>query len=182
MVKIDPKAPIFIKITDLKGPIDLLTLTDILLNAAEIILLALLIGWAVSFVRKKIKESSRVTPYEAAREKLRAIKVSITKKNISPSEFCSRISAMLRSYVKDAFQIGSLEFTTAEFLKGFNAFAAVSDESRRIMSEILSLCDLVKFSGYDPSWEEIERCAGSAEMILASLNGQKEAYRLKGKR
>ena len=165
----------------MKGPIDLLTFADILFNAAQIMLLVLLIGWAVSFVRKKIEESFRVTPYESARKELSALKISAAKKNISPQDLCSRISVMLRSYVKDAFETGSPEFTTTEFLKGFNAIAAVSDELRRTMSEILSLCDLVRFSGYSPSWEELEKCAGSAELILTSFNEQKETHRSKGK-
>ena len=176
------KPPIIIKITDLKGPIDLLTFTDILFNVAETILLVLLISWAVSFVRKKIEEVSRITPYEAARKEIGAIKISAAKKNISPQEFCSRMSAMLRSYIKGEFQIGSPEFTTAEFLKGFNTIASASDESRRTMAEILSLCDLVKFSGYYPSPEELEKCIVSVEQILILLNEQKETYIAKGKR
>ena len=176
------KPPIIIKITDLKGPINLLTFTDILLNVAEAALLVFLISWVVSFARKKIEEVSRITPYEAARKEISAIKISAAKKNMSSQEFCSRMSAMLRSYVKDEFQAGSPEFTTAEFIKGFNAIVSVSDELRRTMAEILSLCDLVKFSGYDPSPEEFEKCIVNAEQILVLLNERKETYIAKGKR
>ena len=81
-------------------------------------------------------------------------------------------------------RIGPLETGNgidSEFLKAFNAIAAASDELRRAMGGVLSLCDLVKFSGYDPSPEEFKKCAGSAELILTLFNEQKEVRRLKGK-
>jgi hypothetical protein len=171
------KPPVIIKIVDVKGPIDLLTFTDILLICAEIILLISIISWAVSFARKKFKEISRATPYESACKELSVVKSAAAKKTISPQECCSRISLMLRRYVKDAFRTGSPELTTAEFLEEFNTIAASSDDIKHAAVDLLSLCDLVKFSGYDPSREDIEAAINTADKIVAALSTRETGFK-----
>ena len=178
----EAKTPVMIRILDIRGPINLLTSLDIVLAGAEGALLLFLASWAVSFARKKIAEARRVTPYEAARREARALKAALAKKTISPQESCSRISAMLKRYVKEAFKTGPSEATTTDFLKDLKAIPAASDDVRRALGDALSLCDLVKFSGYEPSAAELEGLCAGASAAIETLHALEPEEKGKAKR
>jgi len=167
------KAPVIIKIIDIKGPISLLTSIDIILLIAEIVLLVFIADWVVEFVRRRVRAARRVTPYEMARKEFEAIKTAAAKKTISPRECCARTSIMLKRYMKDAFKMGSSEFTTADFLKSLQTLNAAPDDILKMVSGLLSFCDLVKFSGYDLSQREAETNIESAAIIIKSIHIRK---------
>lgn len=177
-VRLKVKTPVVVKIVDTPEPISVIAFLDIILIGAEIGLSFFIIGWAFSFIRKKIEIAARPGPCDTARRELAAIKAA--KKNIAPREFCSRISLMIRSYIFGEFRKGSSELTTAEFLESFNTIPAVSDSSRQTMKSLLSLCDLVKFSGYEPSPGELEEAVESAGSLITALSGLKTERKLKG--
>lgn len=172
------KTPVVVKIVDTPNPMNVIVLTDILLAGAETALSLFIIAWAVSFVRKKIEDAMRPTPYELAQKELAAIKTA--RKKASPQELCARISSMVRSYVNGQFRKGSSELTTAEFLSEFNTIPAASALPRQTMDSLFSLCDLVKFSGYDPSSVELETAIESAKSIITALNKLETERKIKG--
>ncbi len=166
------KESVIIKIIDIKGPINILTIIDIILLGAEVVLLVFIADWAIGFVRRRIRRARRVTPYEVVRKELDAIKTAAAKKTITPQECCARTSIMLKQYIKEALRMGSSEFTTADFLKAIRALSVASDDILKTVSDLLSLCDLVKFSGYDLSQGEVEANIESAGIIVESLHSR----------
>ena len=80
---------------------------------------------------------------------------------------------MIKRYARESLPTALYEPTTAEFLEELKAIAAVSDETRSAVRNMLSFSDSVKFSGYDPSDGELEANINSAEKILAGLQVNK---------
>ncbi len=165
--------PIRIDITDRQPPVNPLTALDIFFTVAQTAIMVMIIGWIILFIRKKIEKALRPTPYDAAVKELGVLKAALAKRSMSKQEYCARISAMLKRYARESLPTALYEPTTAEFLKELQAIAAVSDEARSSIRDMLSFCDGVKFSGYDPSDAELEANVNSAEKILAGLHAGK---------
>jgi len=165
--------PIRINITDRQPPVNPLSGIDIFFTAAQTAILVMIISWIVLFIRKKIRKAFQATPYEIVKKDLGTLKAAVAKRSISKQEYCAKISRMLKAYAKESLSTALYEPTTAEFLKELRAISAVSDDTKHLIQDMLSFCDGVKFSGYDPSDAELEANVNSAEKILAGLEADK---------
>jgi hypothetical protein len=67
----------------------------------------------------------------------------------------SRLTDILREYIENRFKIQAMEQTTDEILFGFRN-AAVDEESKHKLKQVLSLADLVKFAKEQPLPNENE--------------------------
>ena len=68
------------------------------------------------------------------------------------------MSAILRDYLKSALNMGGKELTTKDFLSALSSNASLSSEAKGESKHVLTLSDLVKFSGHTPEQGEIEAC------------------------
>lgn len=166
------KTPVKIKIVDIAGPISLLTLIDIVLIGAEIVLLMLIADWFIGFVRRRIAQARRIAPYETACREIGAMKTAAAKKTISFRECCEGTSVILKRYIQDAFKMDPAEFTTADFLKSLRALGVASDSVLKTVNDILTLCDLVKFSGHMLSHDDLAANIESAKTVIESLHSR----------
>lgn len=66
------------------------------------------------------------------------------------------LSAILRYYIEDRFQLHAPEMTTPEFLDAASRSGVVTGEQQQRIATFLRHCDLVKFAQYKPSVQEME--------------------------
>ncbi len=64
------------------------------------------------------------------------------------------LSAIVRLYLEQRYDIRAPELTTEEFLLVATARPELDDEHRTLLSEFLERCDRVKFAGYRPESDE----------------------------
>lgn len=91
--------------------------------------------------------------------------------------FHSTLTDILREYIENRFKIPAMEQTTDEILIGFRS-AAVDEESKSKLTQVLLLADLVKFAKLQPLANENEM---SMSNVYEFINGTKreEEYSVK---
>ena len=109
---------------------------------------------------KGMREKPALLPHEEALGRLAELKASGTLAKISKKEVCSKLYFVMTDYVKDGFGLGgeqaSLFPTSKEFIALAGALAALSNDQKEYLKKMATLCDLVKYSGYDPAAKELE--------------------------
>jgi hypothetical protein len=167
-------APVLIKIVGAPGPISLVNLTDIMFFGAEAVLLLLAAGWVVSIALRRLGRALEVPPYESARAQLDAAAALVSADNLRARECCAKISAALRAYVEKEFGTRSTGLTTTEFLKVIASVAGANEKLQQAARSVFALCDLAKFSGCEPSAEELDACMRDAFTVLETLHARKK--------
>jgi len=73
-----------------------------------------------------------------------------------PKIFCTEVSDAIRVYLEEEFHLPASERTTEEFLQEAMASPALHEDSRSLLEQFLTQCDLVKFARMEPSTDELE--------------------------
>ncbi len=108
----------------------------------------------------------RRSAYEIALARLRKLQ---TCARVTPEEidrFYVELSAIVRRYLEDRYEIRAPECTTEEFLERASRASALSGEHRDLLDEFLRRADLVKFARSIPGDLEIADSVRSAERFL----------------
>ncbi len=87
--------------------------------------------------------------YEIAKQKLDRLLEdrNSASPTLSIEQFYVEISALVRQYLENRFEVRAPELTTDEFLQLASAESELSNEHQQLLGEFLSQADLVKFSG-----------------------------------
>jgi hypothetical protein len=103
-------------------------------------------------------------PFELALERLRAARALMQPPTVR--EFSITVSAIVRSYIEERFQVMAAHRTTEEFL---HDLLESPDEAltrhRALLVGFLRHCDLAKFAGSRLSTEEMETMYESARIF-----------------
>jgi hypothetical protein len=130
----------------------------LLLLAAGIAAAALLVRYG----RRRLQRSA----YEIALARLRKLQ---SLPRVTPAEidrFYVELSAIVRRYLEERFEIRAPECTTEEFLEAASRAPALSAEHRDLLVEFLRRADLVKFARSIPGDLEMAESVRSAERFL----------------
>ncbi len=109
--------------------------------------LAIAVGlvWASRLRTRILKRNA----YELARQKIDRLVTD--RRSASPQltmeQFYVGISAVIRQYLENRFDLRAPELTTDEFLQLASAQSELSKEHQQLLAEFLNQADLVKFSG-----------------------------------
>ena len=95
-------------------------------------------------------------PWEIAYERLRALDQRQLTKSGDWERYYVDLSAILRYYVEDRFQLHAPERTTPEFLEELRASGTLNQDQEKFMAVFLRHCDRVKFARYEPTVQEME--------------------------
>lgn len=122
------------------------------------VLIALAIFVYIKKKKKQVVQEFRIPPHIKAFAELQRL---IDEKLLEKQElqlFYLKISAIVRVYIEEQFDIKAPELTTEEFLQ----ILADEDndsltEYRKLLKDFLSHCDMVKFAQYKPDKNEIEK-------------------------
>jgi hypothetical protein len=97
----------------------------------------------------------KIPAHVIALEKLEKLKTEKLWQEGKLKLYHSRLTDILREYIENRFKIQAMEQTTDEILFGFRN-AAVDEESKHKLKQVLSLADLVKFAKEQPLPNENE--------------------------
>lgn len=152
-------------IRDARPPVPIPNLWTWLLGA---VLLGALAAAAFHAWRRYRRERQRpppalvIPPYRRALERLRAALDLVH----DPERFCVAVSAAVRWYLEERFQLRAPERTTEEFLVELQQHEQLSDRQRTLLGDFLTRCDLVKFARYEPAEPELRELHGAATRLV----------------
>ena len=108
---------------------------------------------------RRAKELVRIfrPAHEVAYARLRALVAENLVEQGKIKEFYERISAILRHYIEDRFDLHAPERTTEEFLAELRFTETLAPADKKVLEEFLTHCDLVKFAKHDPTTEQVQR-------------------------
>jgi len=153
----DPNSPV--EIADIEDVVEMRANTLLWLLAGLVVLVVFILLMAVIYSRKKQQVAiARIykPAHEIALEKLTQLeKENLLIKGLLKL-FYEKISGILRHYIEDRFELNAPERTTEEFLAELKYSAALSEEDKKLLTQFLQQCDLVKFAKHHPAQQQVE--------------------------
>ncbi|MBE7501673.1 MAG: DUF4381 family protein [Verrucomicrobiales bacterium] len=152
-------------IRDARPPVAIPNLWTWLLGVA---LLCALAAAAFYAWRRYRREQQRpppalvIPPYRRALEKLRAALDLLH----DPERFCVAVSAAVRWFLEERFQLRAPERTTEEFLVELQQHEQLNARQRTLLGDFLTRCDLVKFARYEPAEPELRELHDAATRLV----------------
>lgn len=107
-----------------------------------------------STLRTRRRIQQQRSAYEEAVSALRALEDRGAPDAEEADGWFVELSAIVRRYLEQRYEIRAPELTTEEFLLVATARPELSVEHRSLLSSFLEHCDRVKFAGYRPGAEE----------------------------
>ncbi len=112
------------------------------------------------------RRARRRSAYDIARARLARL---IARPRPAPQEmdaFFVELSAIVRRYLEDRFELRAPEYTTEEFLAAASRSPDLGEEHRRVLRDFLRQADLVKFAHFVPNPSDIEGALRLAQTFL----------------
>ncbi len=111
----------------------------------------------------------RATPLEQAEARLSALADDLP---LTGEDFYVRLTDILRKYLEEAYAVAATRTTTSEFLRRFEKIHALTDKKRRLLRDIFTEADLVKFGKQDTEQNQLQRSLESAYQFLSDEKGE----------
>jgi hypothetical protein len=133
------------------------------------VLLALLLSlapFAIRRYRQQLDARRRESAYDVAK---RALDTLLHSARPGPEEmdgFFVDLSAIVRRYLEDRFELRSPELTTEEFISLVSASPDLSGGHQQLLRAFLERADLVKFARHVPDERGVEESIRAAERFL----------------
>lgn len=108
----------------------------------------------------------RKSAYELARARLDELVAAGTPSSESMEPFYVELSAIVRRYLEDRFELRAPELTTEEFLDVASSSPDVTNEHQVLLRSFLRQADLVKFAHSVPGAGTVEESLQSARRFL----------------
>jgi len=155
---------------DIKDPFDVpYTLTEFIphIIIGSIVLLALLIGY---LLYNKLKSREKlpvekiapvIPPHIIALDALNVLKDKEIWQKGEVKLYYVGLTEITRIYIENRFNVIAMELTTDEIISSMS-FISISDNSKKTLSHMLRLADMVKFAKYKPIASEHELCMKNA--------------------
>ncbi|MCD6309841.1 MAG: hypothetical protein J7M18_03945, partial [Candidatus Eremiobacteraeota bacterium] len=147
-----------------------------LIPALIILILAALAWFIITLIRrkKKVEEERILPPHEKA---LSAIS-KLEKENLPAKkrwkDYYTRLSAILREYIDERFDLPAPESTTWELIRMMRK-KSIKPEVFELTGEVLSLADLVKFAKHIPAMDNCtEDMDRTRKIIENTIPGEPE--------
>lgn len=150
---------------DIRGPLEIRSMGDILRLGLLVAALAALLGVAWWWWRRRRKAESptvSVHPEERAQARLAEALAFVDQ----PERFCTLVSEIVRTYLEERFGLKAPERTTEEFLVELAKSAALESHHKSFLAEFLTQCDLAKFARATPARNELEDLHGAASRLV----------------
>ncbi len=141
----------------------------LLTGVGLVLLVVLTVAAAIFIKRKNAREAEQrrqmlqIIPLEETY--LNDLKQKINLNNSNSGESFSALSKLLKRYLSERYQIPALEITSPEIVVELKKMA-LSEKLIAQLEEVLSACDLAKFSGGQVESGTLERCYTLFEDIL----------------
>jgi hypothetical protein len=131
-----------------------------------VLVVAAVVGWRWWRRAPQEKFVPETPAWNVALSRLR----ELAKRNLAESgkyePYYVDLSAILRYYIEDRFQLHAPEQTTPEFLESSSESELISESQEENLSELLRHFDRVKFARYEPSTEEMKQSFSVVEQFV----------------
>jgi hypothetical protein len=158
-------------IRDIKGPV-YFPADYLLFIILSVVILSVSLIFLVRYVLKKKKEKEKkavhptIPPHVIAYKALEALKARNLPGSGKIKEYYFELSNIVRHYIENRFSIKAPEMTTEEFLFTLRDSNVLGKTHKNLLEEFLTLCDVVKFAKYGPSYREIEDSFNAAKRLI----------------
>ncbi len=132
------------------------------------------VGAGVWYVRRPRPVAPPPPAHEVALDALRALVARDLVAAGQVEQFFVLLSAIVRSYIEDAFGVHAPEQTTEEFLHNVSSAPAVAAH-RTALAPFLQVADEVKFARYEPDKAVIQRAFDTARDFIQQTGGAQQA-------
>ncbi|NUM54641.1 MAG: hypothetical protein HUU46_13435 [Candidatus Hydrogenedentes bacterium] len=110
------------------------------------------------FKRQRPAKPQRIVPpWETALSRLAALEAKGLRDSGRLDAYYVELSAILRHYIEDRFDLRAPERTTPEFLAEAAGGGALSDDQQRMLASFLRYSDRVKFAKFEPTMDDAAR-------------------------
>lgn len=133
------------------------------------VLLAVILWRALAARRRRRR---RLSAYDIAASRLERLLRAGPPRDAGLDPFFVELSAIVRRYLEDRFELRAPEMTTEEFLAHTARTAVLTLEQRRTLQDFLRPCDLVKFAAHRPGQSEIDEAVAVARAFLSETRPQ----------
>jgi len=134
-----------------------------------IVIIALLSAWLIRVWLRKPKVPTAikvVPPYEIALSALQALLSRGYIENKVAQPFYVELSAIVRIYLEDRFDLHAPEQTTEEFIRTSSNSAVLTPDHRLLTQAFLEQSDLVKFARFEPSADDMQSAWNAAAKLV----------------
>ena len=150
------------------------------------VLLALVLAglaWLGVFLWRRAKErkplfvappAPPVPPDVRAQEALEALRMKKLWQQGRLKEYHTELTDIVRRYLEEAHGINSAEMTTGQTLDAFSASQVCTDETYRLLRQMLETADMVKFAKSEPPAYEHDRSMEAAVELVKELGIRNE--------
>jgi hypothetical protein len=135
--------------------------------------------WVVRVWWLSKQHARRRTAYEAAMGRLMELVSRPRKEQAEIDTFFVELSAIVRWYLENRFDLRAPELTTEEFLESMSRSPDLSGEHQAMLREFLHRADLVKFANFVPSEQDTDESVAAARRFLDETRqqeGEPEAF------
>lgn len=167
----DIDAPIRLKIIEAGAPLNVITYSDVGIICTSGLAVMLTIFFILRSAKKRRPKAPVLSPYEAAIAELDSLESADRRRDDAIKEAYSGIASALKCFLRSLYNIGSTELTTKEFLREVDKTDSINKAQKPEIEKLITLCDLVKFSGYAPAADELKSSFESARKIADSIHG-----------
>jgi hypothetical protein len=133
------------------GGIGWLTLLGIA-SVVAVVASGAVLGYRAWRARRRLERQR--SAYDEAVARLRELEQAGPPDDTAADAWFVALSAIVRHYLEQRYEIRAPELTTEEFLQVATARAELSVEHRGLLTSFLERCDRVKFAGYRPDADE----------------------------
>jgi hypothetical protein len=155
--KLNKKGELEAGVRDVKNPIWMISIWQILLAVLVALILLFIIAWysqKAGLLDLSQKHELARPPEETAREKLKALKNSPLLESGNFKEYYIELTNILRSYLEGRYSISALDRTTSELMKELKHILERKDIAT--FRDLLERSDVIKFAKGSPDYKEIE--------------------------
>ncbi len=123
--------------------------------------------------RRAVPEVVRC-PWDVAYQRLAALRARRLPEAGQFEVYYVDLTAILRYYLEDRFEIRAPEQTTPEFIEEAGKNRALSEDHRSLLTPFLRHCDRVKFAQHVPAAQEMERGIDLVERFVHDTEAKVE--------
>lgn len=110
------------------------------------------------YTRKRPTKPERIVPpWETALQRLTALEAKGWREAGKIEAYYVELSAILRHYIEDRFDLHAPERTTPEFLAEASSSGVLTDDHQRMLASFLRYSDRVKFAKFEPTGDDAAR-------------------------
>lgn len=141
-------------------------------------IVAVALGWLMShWLRQRRTIVHQPPPPPAHETALNALRLLKSKGYVERDEvepYYTELSAIVRRYLEDRFDLRAPERTTEEFIREAAATDALSEEQNKLVGAFLEQSDLVKFARFRPGAIAMQDAFAAAERLVLETKAEPE--------